>query len=463
MNRKEFLHLTSLAGLGFFGLQLINCSNPKNKFSAKGFGDLKPDPNGLFNLPDGFSYHVICESGQIMTDGYFVPGLPDGMGAFSGGDGRVILICNHEIHPNKVHHSPYGKKNQHVIMADPKKTYDLCNGIDPCIGGTTTIIYNSKTKKVEQQFLSLTGTVNNCSGGVTPWGSWITCEEFDDGDIDVLKKGNFFQKEHGYNFEVPAIATELLKAEPLKAMGRFNHEGVAIDSKTGICYQTEDQDDGLFYRFIPNENGKLSNGGKLQALALANESDRDIRNWNSKTAITVGEKLAVRWIDLDDVEAKNESLASQGKRKGALEFARGEGIWFINGQIYFCCTEGGNKRLGQILCYTPSPFEGNINEMESAGIIEIFVESQNSILMNSCDNITLAPNGDLIICEDAGHGSRVLGVTAKGNIYPILENVGYDSELTGGVFSPDGTTFFVNVQAAGKTLAITGPWQRLQN
>lgn len=453
--------MTSLAGLGFMGLNIISCIEKGEKPAlAHGYGALVPDPAGKFDLPNGFSYSVITESGKTMSDGFLVPGLPDGMGAFAGEDGRVILICNHEIHPRKEKYSPYGKNNENVANAITDKVYDMCNGKQPCTGGTSTIIYNPKTGEVEKQFLSLTGTINNCAGGVTPWGSWITCEEFDDGDIAKMDSDNTLQKDHGYNFEIPASADALVDPIPLKAMGRFNHEAVAIDPKTGICYQTEDQSNGLFYRFIPNVAGDYKQGGKLQALALADAPDKDMRNWDAATAVAVGKKMNVRWIDLDDVEAKNEHLLVQGKRKGALEFARGEGMWYSEGAIYFCCTNGGKEKLGQVMKYTPSSAEGTEAELANAGTIEIFVESHDRNEMKACDNITVAPNGDLIVCEDAGLGSHVSGITPEGKIYIIAENVGYDTEFTGGVFSPDGSTFFVNAQGAGKTLAITGPWMK---
>jgi hypothetical protein len=459
LSRRNFVKMTSLAGLGFFGFQMLSCTPNKTPASTTlGFGPLLKDPNGLFDLPKGFSYKFIAESGTEMSDGFLVPGSPDGMGAFAGENGRVILICNHEIHPRHEKHSPYGKNNENLSKVLREKVYDICNNKQPCTGGTTTLIYNPKTGDVEKQFLSLTGTINNCSGGVTPWGSWISSEEYDEGDRKKMDEGNFLTKDHGYNFEVPASATALVDPVPLKAMGRFNHEAVAVDPNTGICYQTEDQSNGLFYRFIPTVLGDFKQGGKLQALALAEVVEKDIRNWNKATAVAVGEKMAVRWIDLDDVEAKKEELQAQGKRKGALEFARGEGMWFVDGSVYFCCTNGGAEKFGQVMRYTPSSAEGTEAELTDAGTIEIFVESHDQKLMKACDNITLAPNGDLIVCEDAGLGSCLNGITPDGQIYKIAKNVAYDSEFTGGVFSPDGSTFFVNAQSAGKTLAIKGPW-----
>ena len=112
---------------------------------------------------------------------------------------------------------------------------------------------------------------------------------------------NNVEKDHGYNFEVPASEDiGLADPIPLKEMGRFNHEAVAVDPNTSIVYQTEDRSDGLLYRFIPNTPEKLEEGGKLQVLKLKDRPHADTRNWGGDQ-ISVGEKLAVEWMDIDDV------------------------------------------------------------------------------------------------------------------------------------------------------------------
>jgi secreted PhoX family phosphatase len=102
--------------------------------------------------------------------------------------------------------------------------------------------------------------------------------------------------------------------------------------------------------------------------------------------------------------------------------------------------------------------EGTPQEDENPGRLELFTEPNNTDLVKSCDNLTVSPWGDLVVCEDDNH-PFVVGITPTGQYYKLAENVGYRSEFTGGVFSPDGSTYFVNIQHAGLTVAITGPWR----
>jgi secreted PhoX family phosphatase len=276
----------------------------------------------------------------------------------------------------------------------------------------------------------------------------------------VERANAMLEKDHGFTFEVPATdKIGLTQPVPLKAMGRFNHEAVAVDPKTGIVYLTEDDGEGLIYRFIPKTQTKLQQGGKLQALVFRDQRSFDTRNWPGTSPSTMETKKSfpVSWIDLEDIESPHNDLRHRGFIKGAARFARGEGMWYGNNEIYFACTNGGSNKTGQIFRYKPSPYEGTARETESPGNLELFAEPNNTDILKYCDNLTIAPWGDIVLSEDDAHPFLV-GITPQGEYYKIGENIGYRSELAGAVFSPNGSTLFVNIQHAGLTLAIEGPW-----
>ncbi len=448
------------------------------------YGPLIPDPYRIFDLPEGFRYTILSRTGDLMSDGLHVPGAPDGMAAFSGENGRIILIRNHELTSDATFEGPYGVDNRMIEKIDRSCLYDAGAGVRPHLGGTTTLVYDPVGQRVERQFLSLAGTCRNCAGGPTPWNSWITCEEavevsweaekrirerrFSRRDADSTdstgpsRRENFNEKSHGYTFEIPAeTQCGLVSAVPLVAMGRFNHEAVAVDPASGIVFQTEDREDGLIYRFIPKDRGRLVNGGKLQALAIKGRKSVDTRNWaeTGKPKLTVGAALEVEWIDLDLVDSPRDDLRSRGYKKGAARFARAEGMWYGRNEIYFACTDGGISKTGQIFRYRPSAYEGTDREAEAPGQLVLYLEPNNTHLLQSCDNVAIAPWGDLMICEDGADHNYLRGVTPDGRIYTLGDSAYYtQSELAGACFSTDHPTLFVNLQRPGLTLAITGPW-----
>lgn len=437
LHRRQFLSATSSA---FAALTLSGCMTrggalaPASGFS--GYGALETDPAGLLDLPPGFSYRVLSSLGDAMSDGGTVPNKADGMGCFDIGHGEIALVRNHELVPTDNAGGPiahgFGTRNGTIVP-----------------GGTTTIVLDAKTHSVKRQFRSLGGTIRNCSGGITPWGSWLTCEEAPTGPGQ--KYGDGLAENHGWTFEVPAAAPGLVEAVPLKAMGRFNHEAACVDPRTGAVYQTEDMEDSLFYRFLPATPGNLSRGGKLQALALV-DGVADTRNWGS-AGMAVGAKHRVRWVDLDNVEAPANDLRLRGAAKGAALFARGEGLHMGRDELYFCCTSGGGAKLGQIFRLIPG--RGGADDT-----LELFFESQNKAQFNYGDNLCVGPNGHLVVCEDQYTDvvdNHIKGITPQGASYDIAR-LALQTELAGACFSPDGKTLFVNAYAPARTLAITGPW-----
>lgn len=364
LSRRHFLRSSGVVALAFAGLRKFSenslwAGNAKNT-EPKLKDLLVSDYNRILDLPPGFSYQLISEAGEKMDDGLIVPGRHDGMCAFPGPGGKTILIRNHEVESSQVKLGPFGSKNFRLRGVDQKKLYDFGNGKKPGLGGTTTLVYDTRPGRLEKHFLSLAGTCRNCAGGPTPWNSWISCEE----TVEIAEHN--IEKDHGYNFEVPVSdKIGLVEPIPLKAMGRFRHEAVAVDPGTGIVYQTEDRPDGLFYRFIPNEPGKLVAGGRLQALRVKYTKGLDTRNWWKQT-ISIGQSVEVEWVGVDDVESPDDDLRHQGRfERGAARFARAEGIWYARHSFYFACTNGGKKKKGQIWRYFPSPNEGTLEESKN--------------------------------------------------------------------------------------------------
>ena len=459
ISRRYFLKQASAVAVGFTGLHnFVGAGMPglrTRPHLADRFGPLQSDPQGIFDLPEGFSYQIISRHGDVMDDGFHVPHRPDGMATFPGPDGRTLLVRNHEVTVGAdAEESAFRGDADLAGRLSSEQVYDTMENGAPCPGGTTTIVYDTERQRVERQYLSLAGTARNCAGGPTPWNTWITCEE------TVRRAGEDCHHDHGYPFEVPASATpRLAEPVPLKAMGRFNHEAVAVDPASGIVYQTEDRHQGLVYRFIPNEPGQLAKGGRLQALAVADRPSLDTRNWEDEAVLT-GESMAVRWIDLDDIQSPDDDLRFRGFEDGAARFARGEGMWYGEGTVYFACTNGGHIRKGQVWRYTPSPQEGTSHEGDEPGTLELFVEPNDGGLIDNADNLTVAPWGDIVVCEDGSGEQYLVGITPDGSFYKFAHNaMDNDSELAGATFSPDGSTLFVNIQHAGLTLAITGPWE----
>ena len=393
----------------------------------------------IIALPRGFNYTAISIIGQQMNDGGTVPAAHDGMAAFEGSDkSTTLLVRNHEVSANG---------------SNPVVPY---NGMkyDQLGGGTSTIVVGPD-RRVRYQYASFAGTIRNCAGGQTPWGSWITCEE------DTSRIGqNGNAKMHGYNFEVPA-SSELMVADPtpLVAMGRFNHEAVAVEPDTGYVFQTEDRGDSLFYRFRPNVPGDLQQGGILEALKITDPRARNVEASTGSSNTTTGyrdlkgEPLAVSWVTIDQPNPVNDTVRTEGRSKGAARFSRGEGAWYGNGVTYFVCSDGGNDRVGQVWAYRSG-------SEPSQGTLTLVVEALSSDPLAAPDNICVTPFGDLFLCEDGGGIEYVVGVNTRGDLYRFVENTLNGSEFAGACFAPDGKTFFVNMQSPGITLAIWGPWNR---
>lgn len=415
-SRRQFFTLAGASAAGAVLLSPLQAFYAKKAIAAGPYGSLVTDPNGVLDLPAGFTYRRLSETGQAMNDGYNVPGGHDGMAAFAGSSGNTILIRNHEL----------SATSSNGVSAPNSKKYDTKGR-----GGCTKLIVSS-SRTLVSHYGVLAGTYRNCAGGPTPWGSWLSCEE-------SFEVGN---KKHGYIFEVPSSSTTFVTPVALTAMGRFNHEAAAVDPSSGYVYLTEDRGDSLFYRFVPSSPGNLSAGGSLYALKITS-----MPGVNTKTGFPVGSPKAVEWVLITNPDPSSDTVRSEGSSYGAAKFSRGEGIFYGGNYIYFTCTDGGSSGDGQIWRYSTTN-----------NTIELYSEPNNSGVLDNPDNIVIAPTGDLFLCEDGDGTDYIVGLTSTGTLYKFAKNALNTSEFCGVCFSPDGQTMFVNMQTPGITFAIWGPW-----
>ena len=444
LSRRSFLAAAGLAAFAApfqaFADRVRRGARLEDSF---GYGPLRPvrdETTGLplLELPEGFRYRSISWYGDPMTNGELTPPLHDGMAAFPGPNGTVVLVRNHEVTLSS------------VAFGNP--VYDPKGG-----GGTTTIVFDPKTERVVSVTPSLAGTITNCAGGPTPWGSWLSCEE----NVAGPAPNTSVTRQHGYIFEVPHDGVS--DAKPLTAMGCFWHEAIAVDPATGIVYETEDRTQAGLYRFIPTTPGRLADGGTLQMLAVVRRPQLDTRRDQRPMAT-----YDVDWVDIpepdkphvDPVARDTHGVMQQGLDRGGAMFARLEGACFGQGRLYVSATNGGNARMGQLWELDPK-----------AGKLRLVFESPGPDVLNMPDNIRLSPRGGLAICEDGTTVQRLQGLTRDGRILTLARNnivlngqkhgfIGDFStrEWAGVTYSPDGKWLFANIQIPGVTFAITGPW-----
>jgi uncharacterized protein len=446
-----------------------------------GRGELRPIPDlrdGAVRLwlPAGFRYRSFhdTEFPVVLDDGTALPGRHDGMAAFGRHDGNVVLVRNHELNgPGR----PFG---------------DATEAYDPMAQGGTTTVEVTLTGEVVRSFTSLNGTQMNCSGGPMPWGSWISCEETVNGpDVgpDFTGVSNVpLTQRHGFVFEVPSRGQS--DREPVTAAGRFAHEAVAFDPRSGVLYLTEDNFGfpSGFYRYLPKRNplrtGRLGNGGRLQMLAVRGRPNVNLAAEQPKRAT-----YRVEWVDIDDPApsfphtpgqtaptTNNQALThvgDQGRAQGAAYFSRLEGAAYDNGVVYFCSTQGGGPAEGSLgpIADGYGNGHGQIWAYHThAKILQLLYQSPGPDVLDFPDNVTTSPRGTLVVCEDNVNDNYLRGLTRGGQLFDIALNrlvsstgtPRFDDEFAGSTFSPDGHTLFVNIQASrGMTFAIWGPWRAL--
>jgi secreted PhoX family phosphatase len=443
--------LAALGPLGALGAQVANGSNPRR---SVGYGPLVN--KGDLWLPEAFDYTLIQRQGEVMSDGNLVPGIFDGMAAYRGKRGTIVLIRNHE---NRRQAGEIPVIVPEDLKYDPTPSY---------VAGNTKLVIDSGPTKgrfvVLETFAVLGGTDTNCAGGTTPWDSWITCEEVVNRSAAGIK--------HGYVFDIPADAAGPVKAEPIRGAGRFVHEASLFFG--GAMYETEDRTrsasnpaGAAFYRYIPNppygaKDPLWKTTGVLQALKLKNEPQAIM-----DVGRTPGVPLPVEWVSIDvpdhddDTDAGPLATRNQAFAMGAAAFNREEGMWVGGKKIYFDVTNGGAAGQGQVWEYDP--------ERE---VVTLIFESPSEAVLQSPDNVVVVPKtGHIFLQEDDAGEQFVRGVTRNGRIYDFAKTAANETEFAGGCFDPNGQIFFVNQQGdrgnlpAGPpdggavTYAIWGPWK----
>ena len=463
---------------------------------ASPYGDLRAVADRstgleLLQLPPGFSYTSFGWSGDPMADGQACPDRHDGMAVMRRGNGLSLGLATHGRGRGRGPTLALVRNHERGIVSNPitgVATYDSGVFAGGMAGGGTTTLYWRDGEWLDMR-PSLGGTVVNCAGGLTPWGTWLTCEEIKSNATSSAGR------KHGYVFEVDPDG-ERTTGRPLVALGRFSHEAVAIDPRTGYVYLTEDdRNKSGLYRFIPNDRagrlGSLENGGRLQAARVVGRDNVDL------TVAVIGAEYALEWVDIADPDldsldgagvpdlSSGETISgpfAQAWTEGALRMARGEGIWYASGKMFIVDTATGTDSRGR-------KGRGNgavwVLDLASQRLSALFV-SGDQLAANNPDNITVSPRGGVVLCEDGGEspdlygpGSRLIGLTREGESFYLgknnvaltstqLANAGKrvaegdyrGSEFCGACWDPTGETLFVNLQSPGITVAITGPWQR---
>ncbi|WP_428382990.1 alkaline phosphatase PhoX [Nevskia ramosa] len=363
-----------------------------------------PDVNDLL-LPAGFTARVIGRAGEaVLGTSFRWHTDPDGAAVFAKPDGGWVYVSNRE-------HLP---------------------------GGVNAIAFNAQGV-IERAYEILPGALSrtNCGGGVTPWQTWFSGEEFDRGLI----------------WECDPFGVAEPQNWPL--LGRFKHEAATVDPAANIVYLTEDEPDGRFYRFLsdaPNIGGRADlSRGRLQALRIL--ADAMLINTPGQ-----GSRYPVEWLDIAEPNPRlgllSSAVPTRKQQPDSFAFNGGEGIWQQRGVVYF--STKGDRRVWAL-------------DVAAQSLQVIYDDAAFATPpLTSVDNLVMTPGGDVIVAEDQNSEQMAVAIRPDGRFQPLVQlgpkHVG--SEVTGPAFSPDGRFFYFSSQRGtsnlvgtdGVTYAVEGPW-----
>lgn len=382
--RRRRLLQYGFIGLGVFvGNSLLPRSIQAASLSRVSLGGLlPPDQNGV-RLPAGFTSRIVARSGQMIS-GYRWHAAPDGGATFATDESGWIYVSNSEL--------------------------------DNKTGGVSALRFNQQGEIVDAYSI-LNNTTRNCAGGHTPWQTWLSCEEVEQGRV----------------WECDPFGRKA--AQVRNALGLFRHEAVAVDTKNKQLYLTEDEKDGCLYRYTARSFDTAGNPNLDDGFLEVAE-------------VIEGRTGVVRWHKLPDPLAAKVPARKQIAQ--STSFKGGEGIWYHLGMIYFT-TKGDNRVWA---------YDVQQNHLSIVYNAALYLQP----VLTGVDNITANAAGELLVAEDGGDMQIV--VLTSGKVLPLLQVAGHDrSEITGPAFSPDGSRLYFSSQRGktgnsedGVTFEITGPF-----
>lgn len=439
--------------------------------------------NGKVALPQGFRAWRVGTIGveDLLSDRNgspigTTPSKLDGTGAFDYAGG-IRLVRNHECRAD----------TDVTVPLVAGTVYDA--GIATGMGGNTVVELDA-SGRFKQQWVALSGTIRNCAGGETPWGSWLACEEdTTKAGTEIIRGGKSWgttQKDHGYVFEVFPDVVAQQSPLPIKAWGRAVWEGAAIDPDLTKAYITEDTGRGLLYRWTAPEGTKLGayiaeqfgeNDGVLQAAQVI-RNGVPLVHYGQLTADDVDQAYPVKWVDGgEDRQAQTMNLRDQ--YPGATQHPKVEGCWPDAEGLWFTLSF---TNQGQIDSYRKShgidmpgdwgmigyyrfadetiTIKDHYAKDNTAGGVVPGDATEDVKQFHGPDNITVNSRGLVVITEDGNNPCSMLAMSHTKKSVEFARDLADRGEWAGPCFNKSGTMLFSNIQG-DCTYAITGPFNAI--